>query len=290
MRKLDKPVLTVAEIVRNAIGSIADPSRVNRLKCSSAFLNMVETTYDVLGATGELHLIPPTPTTPSGEQLVVESGVTGEDMRWLYTSKLCGPPSPVRKLYDRLIASARNRTCPLCGQMQVSTLDHYLPQSAYPALTITPFNLIPACRDCNSAKRTHSPTSPSQRTLHPYYDSVDHAQWLHARVHEATPPSLSFYVEVPVGWTAQVAEQLHFHFKTLKLGALFATHAGGELVNIRYALQRLAGAGGPEAVRDHLKTEADSRLHAHRNSWQAATYVALSQSDWFCETGFSAID
>ena len=56
---------------------------------------------------------------------------------------------PGRATYDLLKLSAKGGFCPLCGQRNVSTLDHYLPKESYPDLSILPINLVRACSDCN---------------------------------------------------------------------------------------------------------------------------------------------
>ena len=40
----------------------------------------------------------------------------------------------------------------MCHTSEVDTLDHYLPKSKYPSLSINPLNLIPICNKCNKTK------------------------------------------------------------------------------------------------------------------------------------------
>ena len=42
--------------------------------------------------------------------------------------------------------------CPLCGIGEPNTLDHYMPQSKYGALSVCRQNLVPVCYDCNNKK------------------------------------------------------------------------------------------------------------------------------------------
>jgi hypothetical protein len=57
--------------------------------------------------------------------------------------------------------------------------------------------------------------------------------------------------------------------------------------NIKFGLQTMLSRNTPQAIRDHLRGEAESRAAVHENSWQRATYEALSDSVWFCSGGFS---
>lgn len=44
------------------------------------------------------------------------------------------------------------RMCVICGQTSVAQIDHVLPRSKFPDLTLVPINLIPICAQCNGAK------------------------------------------------------------------------------------------------------------------------------------------
>lgn len=64
------------------------------------------------------------------------------------------------------------KTCPMCGSMGVSTVDHYLPRADFPEWTIFSKNLVPAC-DCNSRRSTTvCGSQPNERVLHPYFDDA----------------------------------------------------------------------------------------------------------------------
>lgn len=71
--------------------------------------------------------------------------------------------------------------CPVCDQKSdLRELDHFLPKSIYPFLSLHPFNLIPVCKDCNSTeiKGERDPllnewkggpvSDPLPNTFHPY--------------------------------------------------------------------------------------------------------------------------
>lgn len=63
--------------------------------------------------------------------------------------------------------------CPACGELgRPNTLDHYLPKSLYPHLSITPHNLYPMCDACQLAKDNLVGDYVSPRYfIHPYFDS-----------------------------------------------------------------------------------------------------------------------
>ena len=169
----------------------------------------------------------------------------------------------------------------------MSTLDHHLPKARYPALAVTPINLVPACADCNRAKTDSIAKTREEQSLHPYFDDVEDESWLEAEVVEGAPAALRFYVRPPDTWDELKIGRVRYHFRLFNLAALYASHAAEELVGIRYRLTTLLDCGGGAgAVREHLQEEAESRGAIKANSWQAAVYKALANCDWYCDGGF----
>lgn len=115
---------------------------------------------------------------------------------------------------------------------------------------------------------------------------VEDELWLTAEVFQTTPASLVFSVSAPADWNATLTARVEHHFTKFGLAALYASQAAEELSNIRYDLSNVHDARGEHGVSSHLSDRAASREQAHRNSWQTATYKALSGSQWFCDGGF----
>ena len=168
----------------------------------------------------------------------------------------------------------------------VATLDHHLPKAQYPALAVTPLNLVPSCTDCNKAKLAAIPHSPEEVALHPYYDDIDDEAWLAARVVRTKPAAVRFHVKVPAEWGALLAARVNNHFRTLGLAALYASQAAEELVNVRHQLVELHDNEGLWGVRAELQRRAVSCAIGRRNGWRAALYLAWAGSEWFCDGGF----
>ncbi|TGA97710.1 hypothetical protein E4665_11460 [Sporolactobacillus shoreae] len=70
----------------------------------------------------------------------------------VYTQKMVPKSQLGRPYYDLFLSLPPNEKCPYCGQKKVSTLDHFLPKSVYTPLIVTPTNLVPSCKDCNTEK------------------------------------------------------------------------------------------------------------------------------------------
>jgi hypothetical protein len=163
--------------------------------------------------------------------------VTTLEMVRLYDWRFARKGSPGRAIYDAIF-SAANR-CPLCGHGTVSTLDHHLPKTQYPALAVTPLNLVPACSDCNKNKINFVPVSSADETLHPYFDDVEDDTWLVAKVIEVAPAALRFRVQAPAYWSAILAERVRRHFRMLNLSHLYGAQSATEISNIRHYLRVL---------------------------------------------------
>jgi len=168
-------------------------------------------------------------------------------------------------------------------------LDHHLPKAHYPALAVTPLNLVPSCGDCNKAKLDSIPREAAAVSLHPYFDNIDGKTWLKAVVIETRPAALRFRVDAPTEWGKVLEQRVRNHFEVLNLAELYASQAAEELLNIRYQLIDLHAAAGMDSVRSDLESRASSCACARRNGWRTAAYSAWAASDWFCDGGFATI-
>ncbi|BCJ51862.1 HNH endonuclease [Actinoplanes sp. NBRC 14428] len=212
--------------------------------------------------------------------------VSTKEMEWVYKNRMV--KSTGRSIYEKLKLAAKEDRCPLCGHRDVSTLDHYLPKTVIPALAVNPYNLVPACSECNKIKRAIMPRVAEDATMNPYFDSFDDELWLVSDVLRTVPASFRFRVSRPASWDDVTSARAMKHFEVFDLAQLYSTQAARELVNIRYSLNIVSGVGGERAVQDHLAREAASRIAAHLNSWESAMYSAMSVQDWFCRGGYAS--
>lgn len=214
-------------------------------------------------------------------------GVSGAEMVGVYTLRMVPKKATGRPIYDRIMSLPTNGRCPMCGIGTVNTLDHYLPKESFPIFSVTPLNLVPACKWCQGEKHEYFATSEGEQLLHPYFDNFDHVIWLGSEVVVGSPPGFRFFASPPNQWTAAKKARFAAHLEELNLKALFSSNAGSRLSEIRYRLAGLLPKGGGKAVRAHLHEELLSIEADHRNSWVAAMYRAAVASDWFCDGGFS---
>ncbi len=282
MRKIGVPIHSVVDVVDCFDGHIESLDLQQRLANSVEALRVGEADYQAKGGGKRLYQIAETDNV--GELTLAE-------MKGMYT-RMSRKGGHARHIYDAIRLLSPRGICPLCCQRKVSTLDHYLAKGRHSAFTVTPWNLIPACKDCNTDTNERRPTTQNEQTLHPYFDDVDDEIWLCAAIHETTPPSASFFVAKPDSWAEEKYQRVSRHFETFGLGILYATHAAGEIVTYSYTARRLhstaiddiAGAAG---VRAYFYGLSMDRRQDMRNAWQAALCQALASSDWYCSGGFN---
>ena len=194
-----------------------------------------------------------------------------------------------RHTYDKLKSLARFARCPLCGQRDVKTLDHYLPLATFPEFCVTPANLVPSCTDCDKAKLDYVADRYEGQSFHPYFDD-----WSNVILLRATPVitdcvDIVFSIN-PDGIPPHWIDRAEFHFKMLKLGTLYREHASVELVQRKKEFKNTYSVEGPVGLRDELVIEADSRSETFPHAWQPAPYRGLSASQEFCHGGFEKIE
>jgi 5-methylcytosine-specific restriction endonuclease McrA len=232
--------------------------------------------YEKMAAAAELHRV------PSKRRFKC---VSEDELVINYETRMARKGAAGRKIYDHIKMLPPNDRCPFCGHHNVSAVDHILPKRGYALLAINPENLVAICSDCNKAKGDFQPTSARDSFIHPYFEQPDDEEWLCAEVVNTNPPALSFYVQDIRTWSPEFQERMYHQFRMLNLAALYSAQAAVELTDIAMYLQQHFRDAGAEAVRADLDLQARSRRLCRPNSWQAAMYSALLNSDWFCEEG-----
>lgn len=101
-------------------------------------------------------------------QLGVISKDQAEAIHKMYSSTYEG--RSLAYMRDELMAEVYK--CPYCSINQPNTLDHYMPESIYPALAVCRMNLVPMCGVCNDYKGTKRYT----RFIHCYYEHLPMAR------------------------------------------------------------------------------------------------------------------
>lgn len=271
MTKLPFPTESVEEVFRTCISSCQDDKLKENLMLVSPEIKRASEEYEDSARKGEIHKI------PARKNLSASIGI--KEMEAVYTSKFAGIRGPGRKYYDARMAAAPGGVCPLCGVQIVSTLDHYLPKSKYPALAVTPSNLIPACYDCNFGKGKTNPSTEEEVPLNPYFDNSDDEIWLKVQFSLVDGAFIPNYMVVkPDKWTDLLFHRTQFHVKLYNLQNLYAVHAVDEISNCKLRWSKVLQNCGIRGLQDYLIEDCQSRENVSLNSWQSALYRGLVEN------------
>jgi hypothetical protein len=194
MWPVGRPNIDAGEAFQTCISRLKDRDLHRRFVSVRPEIEAASSEYETKAGVGDLCLI--------ATANSVGGVVTREEMTKLYDVRMCGKNGPGRAIYDQIRLLPPGDRCPFCDQRNVSTLDHILPKSQYPALAVAPQNLVGACLECNKVKLARIPTTPEDTMLHPYFDDISKTQWLKARIVQQPPCALVFYVDRPHNWDA----------------------------------------------------------------------------------------
>lgn len=277
MLSLPVPSRDARSAYLTCISRVRDPELRGALGSLTRSVGKASEIFERAVTDTQLHLLDRQDFTPANRQL-------RDELINTYKSRMVDDGSPGRQIYNELRHTSR---CPLCGHRDVTTLDHHLPKSEYPLLSVNPKNLVPACGECNKIKANKFPTCSEDHTLHPYYDDIDSDRWLIAEVVEQIPVAVTFRVEPPAEWSSTLVARVRHHFATFKLAALYGSQAATELVAISYDMQTLFDVGGSIEIQNFVAQRAAGRAMRLPNHWATALYAALAVSPWYCEGGFA---
>ena len=224
----------------------------------------------------------------------IVGNLTKAELVGLYKTGMVKSKGAARKKYDQLKLAALDE-CPYCGgcgeliaSEGIGTLDHFLPKARYPAFSILPINLIPACATCNTGMSSNFPTDPNLQPLHPYCDAAHffEEKWTSLVVSEEIPVVVSFEVLIPDHWDEKDGDRVLQHFKDCKLRSRYRKQSASDLSSIIDQRRNAFRGHSPEAFRAGLLSVAgNTKLPI--NGWKRTLHQGLAESDWFCRFDFA---
>ena len=269
MRKLNAPGDSVQDVFSTCIETYRNTALKDRLRSISPVLTDEASHFEDCVSASRAHTIPTADN--------VGGVVSRDEMLNVYKSKFVGGPG--RPYYDKYMSLPANGKCPFCGIGIVASLDHYLPKSQYPALAVTPKNMVPACRDCNlGEKRTFFPRSAEEEPLHPYFDDVEQDVWLSVRFDiEGKDLVPTYFVRKPAVWNDLLFKRVKNHMDLYNLYTTYAVHAAEEITGRSSIWRNSLNKCGESSLAASFHDEAASREKAFLNSWQSALYRGLEE-------------
>lgn len=281
MKRLMKPVIDAATVYDTCIRDLTDPALTDKFIAARDEVLAVFADYDQSASSNTLFSFPRC--RRGHDDQVVVGGLTKGELVSLYTSQFSKQTSSARKFYDQIMLLAPSGKCPFCNCAPAETLDHFMSKSIYPVFSVLFLNLTPACISCNKGKG-FSAINADEQVLHPYYepDLIDTSTWLYAELIETVPASIKFSVNPPTDWPPDLAIRLSNYFRDYRIAWRFGIEAASELTSQAAYLVEI---DSPQERRIHLQRMARVERRDRKNSWKAALFEALAQSEWFHNEG-----
>lgn len=282
MKRLPPPELDASEVYTACVNAISNVGLVMRFIDAADSVIALAHQYPARTVANELHLY--RPCDRGNSEQIVFNGLTKTQFNDLYSTYMVPATRPARVFYDRLMNSAPLGKCPLCEFGQVSTLDHFMSKAYYPYFAVLPINLVPVCADCNK-KKASSKLDEDSQSSHPYFEGaeIESEAWLYASVIETSPATAAFSVIFPLHWSVDLCRRIKNHISELELTSRFAIEAASEMTALSDFLGLL---GTSERIGEHLGMVAHVERSFRKNTWKAALYEALSQSEWYQRGGY----
>lgn len=270
MRSLTQPDVDAAFTYRSIAESRRPAERKARLVAAEP---AVLDAYETYGSSAsEIVALAPANTAPA----------TADDLKGNYESTGVA----TIKLKGLIHDNNKDGWCRLCGRAKASTLDHYLPQTAFPEFSVLPRNLVPACKDCNFAKRSTYGEEGEAVFIHAYVDEVPRdVRFLFADVdYRDGGPTVTFVVDPPADIEEDLARRLRTHFDRLGLAAEYQFEGASQMSELREMVKGAVQNGSsPNEVRQQLSAYAAAAQRVHgANYWRFALLDALAANLDFC--------
>lgn len=273
MKSIPKPTIKAKNVFLDCISTVKDANLKQAYSDCIDLIELAEVEFEKQFSAYQIFQIL--------QSSIVKGIIDKDEMEKVYTYRMVSPKMPGNKYYNILKSLAPQGKCPLCSVREVSTLDHYLPKALYPALAVTPVNLIPSCSDCNKTKKSSFPNNSVEQTLHPYFDNLETESWIKAEVINYSPISFHFYVDCPSQWTQLQKDRAKNHFKVFNLNYLFMSNANEEIRGAIDQLQNLY-IKKPTLLIDQLRDSYESKKNRLGiNAWQTVMYFSLYNDERF---------
>ncbi|WP_156339472.1 HNH endonuclease [Pseudomonas nunensis] len=274
MRRIPFPAINTGQTFEACISTMRDDDCLARMREIADEVIRRGGFYDGHAKAGVIYAIQEY--RPESDSSVIGK-VTKSELVALYDSGMVERQAG-RAIYNAIMVSAP--LCPSCGNIGASkTLDHYLPKANYPWLSICPYNLVPACRDCNTEKRNPVPQSAFEQLIHPYYDDdcfFDEI-WISANVIWTTCFELRFYASPPEHWWPLDRARAVYHFDFYTISDKYSLLAAEELSIIIDLRKGVFRNMSPIEFKEFLNGVGYSN-ELFPNHWRGVMYRALAQN------------
>lgn len=291
MIELIKPTFSQEEVFSDCIENIIKEKE--KLIEKKTLLNDSYRKYEELANINELHNFL--------DPLVNLDESIQENFKKLYKNKFSKDGHKARKYYNNIknYKTKQDKTpiihfndehniCPMCHTSEVDTLDHYLPKSKYPSLSINPLNLIPICNKCNKNKGAYSSSCREKNLIHLYFDEFSNISWLKCEIiskYNIKEKCINMEIDFSVKQDEtnidrkELLYRINNTFKKYKIDKAYEIEAQHNFQNLIQSYTSIFSSNGEKALREAV----DDRFKHYdsKKGWELAFYHALiTQEIW----------
>jgi hypothetical protein len=273
------PLASAAQAVQACARGMRDRGIAGRLLDASAQLQENSTALQLAARAHKLSSIT--------KANYVVSGMTDDEMKAVYLGQLGRAKRPASLIRDQLISSGPFGLCCYCFQGQATTLDHFVPKDHVAALSVDPWNLVPACLRCNHKLLSFMGATSDDQFLHPYA-IPQIGRWLRAAVVPGAPVSVQFFASPDPTLAASLQNRIANQFARLELDVFFSVVSGPDISEMNAVLSAQFARGNGRSVRAHLIESATGAFAADPNHRRGALFEALAENADYCAGGYLA--
>ncbi|CAH7482170.1 HNH endonuclease [Vibrio splendidus] len=281
MKKIDLPAVTPLELYDSCLQAMRAGDFKTRLENGKNEYQELSSDYITKGQNGRLSEI--LNLQSDEDNPIVAFNVRKDEFKRLYEYHLRDKGKPSRHFYDAIMLAAKEK-CPFCGGLGMPTnLDHYLPKAHFPQFSIVPYNLIPACMDCNMGEKGDAfAVNLEDQVLHPYLDKdlFFNEQWIFGAVIPGPECSINFVSNPPENWDPVDISRVNKHFSEFGLAKKYRLQATDELTVIIYQRRKFMSNFSVAQFQEFLIDQTEVPLPP--NHWRKVFYKALANDHWFC--------
>ena len=176
-------------------------------------------------------------------------------------------------ILDKLRRKHNLLFCPCCGEPgKPTTLDHYLPKTSYPELSIIIANLTPMCSECQQNKSSdYMDTNGKKIYIHPYFDAIEQVQ---LSIDIATPyTNPTFTLTVPDdGIDNELHSLLIRHINGVKFLERFDEFCRNEYMALLRTMSLERQDEAPERAQRIIRRFRRQYENQSHNRWEAIFY------------------
>lgn len=163
--------------------------------------------------------------------------------------------------------------CPSCGEPgKPGTLDHYLPKSIYPELSVMVENLTPMCTDCQALKGNDvTDENGNKMYIHPYYDPIDEVL-IELDIREPFKNPSAFIASVPEAVPEPLKSLVRRHIQEINFISRFEEYCSNEYSDLLTTLAEEQEDDGREPISKTIGRFLNKAKRQSANRWEAIFY------------------